>query len=209
MIKHIKKELANRNVQKERVKQIDEMKYGIGAVVKLKKSVDGHGYATVKGFTSSGSTSGPTGRGVPMPAGKVKKVKVALRKSDDHSYYAGPVTHIQHDDVHSVIRESAPGWMLRQNPELAKKVKARIAIAKNRQEQMGNPEPVKEAKKHRMGGALFADTAARLQGAINKHKERMNQIENGPEDTYHHAGLNLTTKSRVKLPAPWAKVKDK
>ena len=194
---------------KEEAEQIDEMKYGIGTVVKLKKPIDGHEYATVKGFTSSGSTRGLTGRGVPMPAGKVKKVKVALRKNDDHSYYAGPVTHIEHDDVHSVIRESAPGWMLRQNPELAKKVKTRIAIARNRQKQMGNPEPVKEAKKHRMGGALFADTAARLQGAINKHKERMNQIENGPEDTYHHAGLNLTTKSRVKLPAPWAKVEDK
>ena len=106
-------------------------------------------------------------------------------------------------------KESAPGWMLRQNPELAKKVKARITIAKNRKKQMGNPEPVKEAKKHHMGGALFADTAARLQKAVNAHKERMNQIENGPEDTYHHAGLNLTTKSRVKLPAPWAKVEDK
>ena len=108
-----------------------------------------------------------------------------------------------------IHKESAPGWMLRQNPELAKKVKARIAIAKNRKKQMGNPEPVKEAKKHHMGGALFADTAARLQKAVNAHKERMNQIENGPEDTYHHAGLNLTTKSRVKLPAPWAKVEDK
>jgi hypothetical protein len=193
----------------EEVEQIDEMKYGIGAVVKLKKPVDGHGYATVKGFTSSGSTSGPTGRGVPMPAGKVKKVKVALRKNDDHSYYAGPVTHIQHDDVHSVIRESAPGWMLRQNPELAKKVKARIAIAKNRKKQMGNPEPVKEAKKHRMGGALFADTAARLQKAINAHKERMDQMTNGPEHEYHHPTLNIRTKSRLTFPAPWVKVEDK
>ena len=144
MIKRIKKELAKRNVQKEEAEQVDEMKYGIGTVVKLKKPVDGHEYATVKGFTSSGSTRGPTGRGVPMPAGKVKKVKVALRKNDDHSYYAGPVTHIEHDDVHSVIRESAPGWMLKQNPELAKKVKARIAIARNRQKQMGNPKKVED-----------------------------------------------------------------
>lgn len=195
---------------KEEVEQIDEMKYRIGTVVKLKKPIDGHGYATVKGFTSSGSTRGPTGRGVPMPAGDVKKVKVALRKSDDHSYYAGPITHIEHGDVHSVIRESAPGWMLKQDPKLAKKVEAKKKLAKKRQKQMGNPTPVQEAKKkHYHGGALFADTAARLQKAINAHKERMDQITNGPEHEYHHPTLDIKTKSRLKLPSPWVKVEDK
>jgi hypothetical protein len=185
------------------------MKMRVGTIVKLKKPIDGHEYARVKGFSSSGHTRGPTGRGVPMPAGKVTKVHVALKKTKDDAYDPGPVTHIQHDDVHSVIGEST-GWMLRQDPKLAKKVRDKIKLAKKRQKQMGTKEPIKEArKKYYQGGALFADTAARLQGAINKHKERMNQIENGPEDTYHHAGLNLTTKSRVKLPAPWAKVEEK
>jgi hypothetical protein len=108
-----------------------------------------------------------------------------------------------------IHKESAPGWMLRQNPELAKKVKAKIAIAKNRNKQMGNPEPVKEAKKHHMGGALFADTAARLQKAINAHKERMDQMTNGPEHEYHHPTLDIRAKSRLKFPAPWVKVEDK
>jgi len=195
---------------KEEVEQIDEMKMRVGTIVKLKKPIDGHEYARVKGFTSSSHTRGPTGRGVPMPAGKVTKVHVALKKTKDDAYDPGPVMHIQHDDVHSVISESAVGWMLRQDPKLAKKVRDKIKLAKKRQKQMGTKEPIKEArKKYYQGGAAFADTAARLQGAINKHKERMNRIENGPEDTYHHAGLNLTTKSRVKLPAPWAKVEDK
>ena len=195
--------------RKEEVEQIDEMKMSVGTIVKLKKPIDGYGYARVKGFSSSSHTRGPTGRGIPMPTGKVTKVHVALKKTKDDAYDPGPVTHIQHDDVHSVIGESV-GWMLRQDPKLAKKVRDKIELAKKRQKQMGAKEPIKEArKKYYQGGAAFADTAARLQGAINKHKERMNQIENGPEDTYHHAGLNLTTKSRVKLPAPWAKVEDK
>jgi len=188
----------------------EEMKMRVGTIVKLKKPIDGHEYARVKGFSSSGHTRGPTGRGVPMPAGKVTKVHVALKKTKDDAYDPGPVTHIQHDDVHSVIRESAPGWMLRQNPELAKKVRDKIKLAKKRQKQMGVKEPIKEArKKYYQGGALFADTAARLQKAINAHKERMDQATNGPEHEYHHPTLDIRTKSRLKLPSPWVKVEDK
>lgn len=105
------------------------------------------------------------------------------------------------------VKEST-GWMLKADPKLAKKVKDKIELAKKRQKQMGVKEPIKEAK-HYHGGALFADTAARLQKAINAHKERMDQATNGPEHEYHHPTLDIKTKSRLKLPAPWVKVEDK
>lgn len=108
--------------------------------------------------------------------------------------------------------------------ELRRQEKAKIEHKKNLErkakeqldkdsEDTGNPfanwKPVKEAKKHHMGGALFTDTAARLQKAINAHKERMDQMTNGPEHEYHHPTLDIRAKSRVKFPAPWVKVEDK
>jgi hypothetical protein len=177
VIRTIKKPSTN-----EEVEQIDEMKMSVGTIVKLKKPIDGHGYARVKGFTSSSHTRGPTGRGVPMPAGKVTKVHVALKKTKDDAYDPGPNAHINQDDIHSVVmKEDATSAM---SDKLKKKnisdkdkttlAKLHALMSKEKAKRKPVSESYDKAEKHIAKAAKALETSdmeAYHQHMSNHHEE--------------------------------------
>jgi hypothetical protein len=137
-----------------------------------------------------------------------KMMKGAMSRSDYNAKWKKPLKSDAKVIYGKNVKESAkgyqPGWMLKKDPELAKKLKAKIDLAKKRQASYGDQaagksvkEEVEQLDEVKIGDVLIAGGKNITAGIVTKIEGDSVIVHHRPSNTLHRVSKKSISPSNI------------